>query len=228
MVMELARSALAGGVGGRRPGLDERGRSERYSRFVGRAKLVLPSVAGLMLLALAGWPTLSTSLDRAHARFPKIDANQIRDLRMVNPRYTGLDKEQRPFTITAEAARQTGTGKAEGSDLVALDRPKADILSKEGTWILVSGNTGMYQPEAQFLDLFGEVTLFHDKGYRLTSQTARVDLAGGTAEGHDPVSGNGPSGSVQAEGFRILDKGDTVVFTGHSHLILNGPHDSAK
>jgi lipopolysaccharide export system protein LptC len=202
----------------------DRGRTVRYSRLVGWAKFLLPSAAGLLLLILAAWPYLSSGVERLRSLFPKLDIAQIRDLRMISPRYNGVDKEQRPFTVTADSARQNGIGNGNGDDLVALEGPKADLLTKEGNWMVVTGDTGIYQPETHFLDLFGHVTMFHKNGYVFRTTSARVDLDSGTAEGHEAITGEGPSGTVEGEGFRILQRGDTVVFTGKSHLLLNGVH----
>ena len=54
------------------------------------------------------------------------------------------------------------------------------------------------------------------------TKSARVDVSANTAEGHDPVSGHGPSGDIAAQGFRVLDKGNTIIFTGTSNLLLKG------
>ena len=59
------------------------------------------------------------------------------------------------------------------------------------------------------------------------TERAHVDLANKTAEGHDPVAGHGPSGDITAQGFRILDKGDTIIFTGRSHLLLKAAKPNA-
>jgi hypothetical protein len=59
------------------------------------------------------------------------------------------------------------------------------------------------------------------------TKTAHVDIAADTAAGHDPVTGHGPSGDITAQGFQILDRGDTVVFTGTSYLLLKGAKPSA-
>jgi lipopolysaccharide export system protein LptC len=79
----------------------------------------------------------------------------------------------------------------------------------------------MYQAQGQLLDLFDDVTLIHENG-RFVTKTAHVDVSASTAEGHDPVTGHGPSGDIRAQGFRILDKGDRVIFTGESNLLLKG------
>jgi hypothetical protein len=41
------------------------------------------------------------------------------------------------------------------------------------------------------------------------------------------VTGDGPSGNIAAQGFRILDKGDTIIFTGKSYLLLKGAKPTA-
>jgi lipopolysaccharide export system protein LptC len=204
----------------------ERLRSIRYSQFVARAKFSLPIAAGAIILLVGAWPSLNRGFDRLVAHLPKIDLSLLRDLRMVHPRYTGLDKDGRPFTITATAAREQGINTGTAESLVALDSPRADILTKEGAWIVASGKTGIYQPQTHFLDLSGDVVLFHDKGYRLHTATARVDLDAGSAEGLDPISGGGPSGTIKGQGFRMLQKGDIIRVTGRSELVMAGSHSN--
>jgi lipopolysaccharide export system protein LptC len=205
----------------------ERVRSIRYSLFVARARFAMPIVAGAIILLVGAWPSLTSGLDRL-ARHARLDMGQLRDLRMLHPRYTGIDKDGRPFSLTAEAAREQGVNTGTADSLVALDAPRADILTKEGAWIVASGKTGIYQPQTHFLDLSGDVVMFHDKGYRLTTATARVDLDAGSAEGRDPISGGGPSGTIKGEGFRVLQKGDVLQVTGHAELVMAGAHGDDK
>ena len=37
---------------------------------------------------------------------------------------------------------------------------------------------------------------------------------------NDPVESQGPSGTLTGEGVRVIDDGDTVIFTGKSKMIL--------
>jgi lipopolysaccharide export system protein LptC len=52
------------------------------------------------------------------------------------------------------------------------------------------------------------------------SSSARLDLKVGTAEGDEKVEGHGPTGTISAEGFRVLDNGARVFFTGPAKLVL--------
>ncbi|MDE0812147.1 MAG: LPS export ABC transporter periplasmic protein LptC, partial [Alphaproteobacteria bacterium] len=72
------------------------------------------------------------------------------------------------------------------------------------------------------VDLSGGVTLFYDRGYQFTSESARVDLRSGTAEGRQPVIGHGEGGSVEGEGFELFDRGARIIFTGRSKAVFQG------
>ena len=41
-----------------------------------------------------------------------------------------------------------------------------------------------------------------------------------SAEGNAAVSGQGPSGELQSEGFRLRERGQVIVFTGKSRLLI--------
>jgi lipopolysaccharide export system protein LptC len=186
-----------------------------YSRFVSAMKLMLPAVAIGLVLLIVVWPRLQLSLQQLRAAVPRLDLSEARDLRMVNAHYAGLDKRHRPFVLTAEVARQT-----QANDLTSMEGPKADITLKSGAWLALTGDTGVYISQGQLLDLFGDVKLFHDRGYELNTDSAHLDMAAGTAEGNDPVQGQGVFGDVNSQGFRLLDHGQIVIFTGKAKLHL--------
>jgi len=188
----------------------------RHSRRVALLRRVLPVIGVVLLLLVAIWPRLAPLWDRMRFAFPAIDLREAKELQMVNPRYAGADRTGRPFVVTAASGRQV----PDRQDLMSLRAPRADVKTHGGADVVVTAATGVYQSQSQLLDLFGEVTLVHQNGTRFVTDTARVDAAGNTAKGSDPVEGHGPSGDIKAQGFEILDKGDTILFTGRSDLLL--------
>jgi lipopolysaccharide export system protein LptC len=188
----------------------------RHSRRVALLKRLLPAIGLALLLLIAVWPQLAPLWDRMRLVFPAIDLREARQLRMVNPHYAGLDRLGRPFVVTAAVGRQV----PDRQDLMSLEGPRADMKTHAGANIVVTAGTGIYQSQAQILDLFGDVTLVDPNGTRFVTDTARVDVANNAAQGTDPVEGQGPSGDVKAQGFQIRDKGDTIIFTGKSDMLL--------
>jgi len=191
-----------------------------YSRFVNLAKRIFPAIALVLLLLVAVWPRLQDAIERVHFAPPQLDLREAQDVRMVEARYSGIDRQQRPFVITANVARQNPSA----NDIVALEQPKGDITTASGNAIQITARTGIYQPQTQLLDLFGDVRLLQDKGNEFRTGSAHINMADGTADGHEPIEGEGPFGHASGQGFRMLDRGDVIIFTGQSHIELV-PHE---
>lgn len=211
------RTLRPSGAGMRRP------TGDRYSRRVARLKLLLPAVGLALLLLVAAWPRLAALFESVRVGFAAIDLREARELKMVDPRYAGLDRQNRPYVLTAAIARQV----PDRTDLVSLTRPHATMMLRHGM-VVITAATGIYQSEAKLLDLFRQVVITRQDGTRFRTSGAHIDFSDNAAEGHDPVSGRGPWGTVEAQGFRILDKGAQVTFTGRSHLMLTGAAARAR
>ncbi|HWB51673.1 MAG TPA: LPS export ABC transporter periplasmic protein LptC [Stellaceae bacterium] len=186
----------------------------RYSRRVALLKVALPALGTALLLLVVVWPRVAPLFERF--RFAAIDLREARELRMISPRYAGTDRNGRPYVITAAVGRQV----PQRDDVMALDQPVANLRSHSGAKIVISADSGVYQTQTQFLDAFGSVTLSQEDGSTFKTSSARLDVANSAAEGHAPIEGHGPRGDVTGEGFRIIDKGDIVIFTGHSTAFL--------
>ncbi len=187
-----------------------------YSRFVQMMKVLLPAVAALLVVLILVWPYLRSEDLRFRLSFAALTAGETEDPSMVNPRYLGIDGENQAFSITADLARRL----AEGSSAVELEMPKADITLSDGTWLVVTAQSGVYKQIKKTLELTGAVNMFHDSGYEFKTSKARIDLEKGLAEGDAAVKGQGPFGDLSGEGFRFIDKGKTIIFTGKSKLVI--------
>lgn len=194
----------------------------RYSRRVALLKLALPAIGGTLLLMVVAWPRIAPLFDRM--RFNAIDLREARELRMTNPRYAGTDREGRPFVVTAALGRQV-PGR---DDVMSLQGPHADLVAHSGAPITVTADSGVYQTRSQLLDMFSHVTVVHANGTRFVTESARLDAANNAGEGHDHVEGHGPQGDLSADGFRLIDKGEITIFTGHAELLLKSASQGAE
>ena len=192
-----------------------------YSRFVSMMKFLLPAIAGVVVLLVVVWPHLATDDLKFRLGFAAIKLGISSEPSMVNPRYVGADKENQPYSVTADLARKLSGGLSiKGAGTLELEMPKADLMMKDGTWIVLTAETGVFKRARQTLDLQGAVNLYHDSGYEFRTDLAEIDLSTGTAHGTAPIEGQGPFGHLQAEGFRLVNRGKTIYFTGKSKLTL--------
>jgi lipopolysaccharide export system protein LptC len=208
-----AKSAQAAALTRKPPRLSGR---NSYSRLVGLLKVVLPAIAVGLLLLLVIWPQAIPGSASLKDGLQILGLDEVEQLTMVNPRFEGVDEKNQPFSVLANSASQAG----KDDTVIQLEAPKADLTLEEGDWLALTAKNGAYDREKGLLLLEGEVTLFHDQGFDLETEEVRIDLDAGRADSDLAVQGQGVMGSIESEGFRVLDRGERIIFTGKSELVL--------
>ena len=114
-------------------------------------RLRAPRAALGLVGLVAAWPTLYDPRPASN----RLDHGQFE---MVHGRYLGHDKENRPFSVTAE----TATHSSDNKDLIDMTKPVAEITQADGTWITMSGDQGRYHQPSGHLLMMGQAgTLDH-------------------------------------------------------------------
>ncbi|MGB0934605.1 MAG: LPS export ABC transporter periplasmic protein LptC [Alphaproteobacteria bacterium] len=195
----------------------ERKKLQRGSSTQGILKIVFPCVALGIFIGIFVWPNVMKSeyqpkhedVKEMFARDPKLKNT------VLNPVFDSLDEKGRPVSITSKRAIQ------HDKDHTALFEPVGTIYMQDGTKVNFTAMTGMYHHDQQKLFLQTDVHLNLDTGYDLYSTSAQIDIAHNQAEGFEPVHGTGPSQEqLQAEGFKLIERGDQVDFKGRSTVQL--------
>ncbi|HEU5046839.1 MAG TPA: LPS export ABC transporter periplasmic protein LptC [Rickettsiales bacterium] len=128
---------------------------------------------------------------------------------MVNANFHGFDASNQPYSITAKTALQVD------AENVLLDQVNGDISLNSGVWFTAQANKGNLQIKQEQLFLSGAVELFNDQGYEMHTESMHIDIAKKIAVTEDPVSGQGPLGTLKSHG---------AVFNGaQSIATFNGP-----
>ncbi len=191
------------------------GRLARRRLMIRGAKLALPALALALLASLAVWPELQREVGRAQAEAQAVA--KVQGATVKGARYRSIDERGRPYTLTASIARQAGENRVDLTD------PKGDLTLQNGTWLMLQARQGVYRRRDNALDLSRDVTLYRDDGTTMTTASAALDLKSGAAAGAEPVHAEGPFGRLDAAGgFTATDRGAQILFTGQSHLLLNG------
>ncbi len=172
-------------------------RLTRPSRVARLLKIGLPILTLGLIALLVLWPHLG-GLPDFDLAFPKDELEGNR-LRMSNLRYQGLDKQNRPYVLTADTATQTRDTPRE----VTLERPVAEIRTAAGGWYIGKAKSGLYREAEKRLELSGDIEIFSSDGYELRSEQAAVDLASGTVLSDTPVTGQGPIGTITGNALAI-------------------------
>ena len=190
----------------------------RHGFMVSWTKRLLPVMALLLLASVALWPEIvrQTDLNSLGARHGM--SGDLQAGKLVNMRYRGTDERNRPYTVTASQAAQ------DGPERINLVDPKGDMISENGSWTFGQSKDGVYIQHAGLLDMSHDVVIYRDNGITLRTQSAVMDLKTGAGAGNEATHAEGPFGTLDAQGFALVDKGAVIQFQGASRLLLNGSH----
>jgi lipopolysaccharide export system protein LptC len=177
-------------------------------------KFFLPVVALALLGTIAAWPELDRANNAARVALRRM--GEIDGAEVIDARYHGVDDQGRPYTLTAATATQAGPEK------VDLTTPYGDMTLQNGTWMTMRSKLGVFVQHANLLDMWKDVVLYRDDGTTMYTQSMSMDLKNGAAAGAQPVHAEGPFGTLDAQGFALVDKGSVIQFTGPAKLVLNG------
>jgi lipopolysaccharide export system protein LptC len=157
---------------------------------------------GAVLAAGILMGTLVQSIFRSDANPPPVASAT-----MLNPRFEGLDASDRPYSLTAETARQ----RRENRKITDLVNPRLEDWSATQ----VRAREGVFNDEEDVLDLVGEVVMTDAAGYTFTAERSRIFLGENRVDGQTPLTGYGPMGDVRADAYEVLNDGNLLVLKGN-------------
>lgn len=188
-----------------------------YSFFVRFMRIGLPLGAVFFVVLLFAWSDLLKVQDLFQEELAEFKGElkngQISNA-MSKPVLEASSKSGMPFKIQADQASH------EGKDGVGLVAPVGSVTLKDGTNLQVKGSKGDYDQANGSFNVTGGVELKSSKGMTVKTQGAEFDVKKGAVVGHHGVTGETPQGTINAEGFEIKDKGDTLIFKGRTKLVI--------
>ncbi len=193
------------------------GEAQRYSRFVFLMKRVLSLGAFLIIAAVLGFffvQRMPRQLQMSYERLGRVE----NDLAMMKPRLTGSDSKGNPYVITADMAVQD----AHDPKKASLRNMEADLSLDRQHWLNARAKAGMVDMNSGQLELTGGIDVFTDSGYELHSHSASANLKQSVIHGHEPVTGQGPDGTLRADEFQADRATDILTLSGHVQMTLFG------
>lgn len=187
----------------------------RYLKAVRLFRKVLPGAAFILILAIVLWPKIDEYLNAVPLDRMQVEEHMKMKNKLLQPKMRSLDQHGRPYTVTAATATQVDDQTAK------FEKPDSALELQDGRLLKITADQGQFKESSNHLDYQQNVKLQDDEGYELRTQSAGLDLTTKVAEGHVPVEGEGPTGAISAEGFKVDQEGNRIHFTGKSHLVIS-------
>lgn len=190
----------------------------RYSTHI---QIALPFIALTIVMAGLVWPLLDGDVVRMPVGRAPVMGHRTDYASLEQPRLSGLDRTNRPYSLAAERAIQRGRDDA----LIDLQAPRIELMARNGRRVEVWSDTGQFDRARNRLSFSGHVTTRDDRGNTMMAERLRVDPRAGSMTSDRPISADGPDGKVDADGLDVRGHGDRVIFTGRVRLLLQPPDE---
>jgi lipopolysaccharide export system protein LptC len=140
-----------------------------------------------------------------------------------SPKFTGAQKDGRPFEIRA----RTGIQDITAPDTIELLGIDSKLGAAAAATTMVSAARGIYDSLHDKLTLEGDIRIKSSTGYDLRLKTARIDFKTGGLVSEEPVQVFLDGGTVAAKQLNVSDNGHKVSFGGEvSSMIDNGTRET--
>jgi lipopolysaccharide export system protein LptC len=122
---------------------------------------------------------------------------------------TGFDKDERPFSVTAQSAVQD----KDAPSRVYLKTVSGESQKSNGEILKMRANSGLYDSDAKDLSLSGEVVISSEGRFIARMDTARVDVREKRLVSYSPVIVDLSGGStIEAKALQITNDGHDILF----------------
>ncbi len=189
--------------------------NEGYSKFIRAMKMALPLIAVIMTVIVFVWSTAEEDFIPAPAN--EKTQRTIGKNELLSPHFESVDDKNQPYTIKAKRAIQG----QDNENLIILEEPLGDIVLEGDTWLAIQADQGAYRQDNKRLLLKGNVRIYHDQGYQLTTDQMHIDIENNKIWSTTPVSGHGPAGTIEASGMHGDINTGVMNFEGRAKLVIH-------
>lgn len=198
------------------PGGKPQDRRSRHSRVVHAAKLLLPSIAAVLIGLLLVFPSIKKDVRDIRLDITRPKQGELEKLHIENTVFYITDKNNRVNNFIADNIDETEPG----SKLIKLTKPEGMLPSSDTNWTNIKAPLGYYNQNTNILELREDVELFYSEGMTVKTSEAFYDFGQARGYGSRPVNAQGFLGTLSSEGFEILNSDSILAFTGHTEMTV--------
>lgn len=204
---------------------------QRYNRFAPRKNattsqsqgtmrlsLVLIGVAVILALGVTSWLGFLSPKREPTLEIQEIHIVEAGEIELTGARYRGVLPSGRPYEITAKQAKEA----QDGSGRVNMLLPTTTLTVNSGATVKLRSNQGVFNKGSDLVDLAGDVVVIqHGLSLRLDTEVLHANLKSGDMHSNVPVVVRDSNRRINANGIRIYNNGERIVFEGNAKMIMH-------
>ena len=186
-----------------------------YSVFIKSLKYILLffSVSILILVVYNNNPIEKEKI-YSDFSYNESDFQSVRQV-LRKPTFVGIDNKNQPFKVMAYKA----TRLKQEPNIFNLEKPTGEINTGKEKFFL-SGDKGIFYKNVEQLEVKGNVKFKNGNEMTFTTSEMYFDFKKEILSGNKRVNGKRNNSIIVSEGFKILNNGEQIFFTGKTKLKL--------
>ena len=206
--------AVFAGFGIRRPpAFAAAGRHSQRVRFLRRAIIVV-CVATVGLLGFV-WMFDPLNRMRLGLSIGSVGISGTK-VTMRDPKLSGLRRDGHAYEMKATTATQDTTI----TNIINLEGVDLRLSQADGTTTHITALTGLYDTDADRLDLAGSVRFLNEGHYDMALGQAVMNLKGGEISTQEPAVVTVPGGRIASDRLNFAETSRIVLFDGHVRSVF--------
>lgn len=190
---------------------------DRRTRMVRLAKLLLPSIAAVLIGTLLVFPSLKQDIRDIKLDITRPKKEELEKLHIENTVLYITNKDNQVNNFTAKNIDET----APGSKLIKLNEPEGMITVNKDSWVNLKSKSGYYNQTSNVIQLTENVEMFYNEGIEVHSDEIFYDFNQEKGYSNHPVAAEGIFGTLLAEGFEFTNEDNILTFIGHNDIVIH-------
>ena len=168
---------------------------------------LVPFILSFFFITIFFWPSIYTTYD---IKKPVLE-NQEKTQKYT---FQGIDEFNQPFFLQAKKYQKI----INNENKLLFEKPNAEINLRNGKWLTVIANEGIFDIEEQTLELMGDVLFLHSDGQQIDTNNAVIDLKKAIIYGNKKIFGKNETINFSSEGFKVVKTGKIFQLLGKSKI----------
>ena len=168
---------------------------------------LVPFILSFTIITIFFWPSIYTTYD---IKKPVLE-NQEKTQKYT---FQGIDEFNQPFFLQAKKYQKI----INNENKLLFEKPNAEINLRNGKWLTVIANEGIFDIEEQTLELMGDVLFMHSDGQQIDTNNAVIDLKKAIIYGNKKIFGKNETINFSSEGFKVVKTGKIFLLLGKSKI----------
>ena len=168
---------------------------------------LVPFILSFFFITIFFWPSIYTTYD---IKKPVLE-NQEKTQKYT---FQGIDEFNQPFFLQAKKYQKI----INNENKLLFEKPNAEINLRNGKWLTMIANEGIFDVEKQTLELMGDVLFLHSDGQQIDTNNAVIDLKKAIIYGNKKIFGKNETINFSSEGFNVVKTGKIFQLLGKSKI----------